>query len=128
MSLLITVVLFGIVFAYFATQNTSLVDVSVLNSVFTLPLYALALVSLLAGLLISAIISMIDGLSSSLALHQKDNSLKQKQQTVSEMSDKIRELELENARLKGRRDSIVDDSSTAGEKTKHFFRKLSNRV
>ena len=127
MGTLIITVLLGLVLAYFATQNTQSVSVNFAGNILTVPLYILAIVSVLIGLLISGIISMIDSLSSSLALHSKDTKIRQKEQTLEQLSAKIHNLEVENARLRGGRD-LAENHHTSHrveeEKPRSFFRRF----
>lgn len=107
MAALIITVLLGLLFAWFATANNQSVSVNVAGNLLTIPLYMLAIVSVLIGLLVSAIISAIDSLSSMFALRSRDNKIRQREQTVEQLSTKIHDLELENARLRGEADSIT---------------------
>ena len=86
MSTLVLTVLFGIAFAYFAAQNTGVVDVNMAGYALSLPLYAVALTSLLLGVGLSWVISLLNGIVTFFSGYRKDT--------------KIKELEEENIRLK----------------------------
>jgi len=114
MPTLILVVLSGILAALFATQNTD--PVSIIVASYTLndiPMYLIVLGSLLLGLLLSSIISLVNSISSSFTLislvnsisssftlHGKDAKIKETKKTLVELTKQIHQLELENARLK----------------------------
>lgn len=102
MIILILTVLIGIGFAYFATQNTIGVPVQIGNNFYSsVPLYAIALGSLLLGLAISGILRMIDWAATGLTLRGKDNQIRQTESTVEQLNKKIKDLEMENSRLRG---------------------------
>ncbi len=103
MMLLIFTVILGIGFALFATQNTIKVPVELGNIQYTgIPLYAVALGSLLLGLGVSAILRMIDWATTGLTLRGKDNQIRKSESTVEQLQQKIKELEIENARFKNK--------------------------
>jgi putative membrane protein len=128
MSTLIVIVILGIGFAYFATQNTSSVVVNALSNSFALPVYALVLGSILLGLLVSAIIYAFDNVATLFDLHSKDTKIAQKQQTVEELSKKVRDLEMENTKLKVRNDRDYVNEPTTTNKAKLFFQKLRHQM
>lgn len=102
--LLVTVIL-ALGFALLATQNTSGVTVNIWQYTFSnIPLYIVALGSLLFGLLVAWFISLFDGLANLLSLRHKDTQISEKERTVSHLEDRLRALELENAELKGTRE------------------------
>lgn len=99
---LIILVIFGLGMAFFATQNTIPTSISIANYRFTgIPLYMIAIGSLLLGVFISWIISITDAFSSTLAIHGKDSKIKDADRAIENLKEEIHELEIENARLKG---------------------------
>lgn len=102
MSTLIFIVLFGIGFAFLATQNTGVSTFNLLGYTWTLPMYLIVFGSLLIGFLISWIISSISALGTWFNIHGKDSKIRESQQTAAKLQSKIRELELENAKLQDR--------------------------
>lgn len=103
---LIVIFLFGLMVAFFATQNTNGVSVVVANSVFSsVPLYVVVLVSILFGLLLGAIMNLADSISSFFVLRKKDSALHHTQASIKDLEDKIHDLELENTRLKTESDT-----------------------
>lgn len=98
---LILTVVFGFAIAYFAIQNTAGVTVRFVNSTFGVPLYVVIVGSLLVGLLMAWLVSIANGIGSLLTIHGKDNELKASNKTVDRLAERVRELELENAGLRG---------------------------
>lgn len=99
---LIVIVLFGLGFAFLATQNIEVTRFNLLGYVWMLPMYVIVLGALLVGFFISWIVSSISTIGTWFNLHSKDSEIRESRQTVEQLQDKIRELELENAKLLGR--------------------------
>lgn len=101
MEVIILAVVVGSGIAYFATQNTSLVTLhfgpyTLLN----IPLYLVVTATLLLGLLLAWIFSLVNSLSSKITLHGKESKIKAAEKTIVELTKQIHQLELENVRLK----------------------------
>jgi lipopolysaccharide assembly protein A len=125
MATLIITVLLGLLFAWFAVVNTQNVSVNIANTLLTVPLFMLVIGSVLIGLLIAAVISSIDWISSSFALRNRESQIKEKEQTVEQLSTKVHDLEVENARLKGvDKDPVIIEKSRTEEKPRSFFNKF----
>jgi uncharacterized integral membrane protein len=92
--------IFGLAIGYFATQNTSPVTIQfgelVLESV---PLYMIAVGSLILGLLIGLIFYLARSVST-LRFVGKDHETERARRTVIELEHKVHALEAENARLR----------------------------
>lgn len=98
---LLTMILFAWVIAFFATQNTSGVSITLAN--FTLhgvALYVIVLASVLTGILLSSVISLIGTVSSALTIRGKEQKIREYEKRVDELKKKIHELSHENVRLK----------------------------
>lgn len=109
---LIVLVVFGIGVAYFATQNTQAVSITLAGYPLSgTPLYLIVLVSLLLGFVVSWIISLVDVISSALKIHGKDSAIKDSNKQISELTKRVHQLELENERLKGESGHPSDDKS-----------------
>lgn len=107
MSILIIAVIFGLWFTFFATQNSVPVSLQFGGyAVAGVPLYAIALGSLLVGLLISWVINMLEGASSFFKIASKDHSLHKMDDELDKLKAKIQELEVENAELKGKKEVV----------------------
>jgi lipopolysaccharide assembly protein A len=120
MATLIVTVLMGLALAYFATFNTQAVSINLANNLLVVPLYMLVIVSILIGLLVSAIISSIDSISSAFALKSRDSQIRQKEKTVEALEQRIHDLEIENAKLKGLR-GVVTDHDLKSEHRRSFL-------
>lgn len=109
---LIVLVVFGIGVAYFATQNTQSVSITLASyPVSGIPLYLIVLGSLLLGFVVSWIISLVDVISSALKIHGKDSTIKDANKQIAELTKRVHQLELENERLKGESGHPSDDKS-----------------
>lgn len=99
---LILLVILGLIFGYFATQNV--INVPITLATYTIkdvPLYIVLGITLLIGFGISWIINIIDSIAAMLKLRGKDSTIKNTKATVSSLEKRVNELELENANLKG---------------------------
>ena len=109
---LIILVIFGIGVAFFATQNTQAISITVANYPLTgIPLYLIVLGSLLLGFLVSWILSFFDVISSALKIHRKESTIKDANKQISELTKRVHQLELENERLKAESGHPRDDKS-----------------
>ncbi len=125
MSTLIIIVLYGLAFAYFATQNTAGVVVKLGDYIWTLPLYVVAFGSLLAGLLVSWIISVINSLLDWSEGRKMETAYQDTRQTVYDLSKRVHDLELENTHLRTLvNERPVQKTEVTEEKPKGFFRRL----
>jgi len=99
---LIVLVIVGLMYGYFATQNTAITPIMIAGYPITdTPLYLIIGATLLIGLLISWIISLSDWLMAALKLRGKDHEIRDVEKSNEKLSEKIKSLELENARLTG---------------------------
>lgn len=123
---LILIVLLGLGIALFSQQNSQTVGVVVGNYFFpAVPVYLVAIVSLLFGLFVSWILSVMDFFSHSLLLRRKENALHHADKRLSEMEHQIHTLEIENARLR----SETGESVQAEDRDEHqsFSEQLRER-
>ncbi len=112
MFVLVVLVLFGIGGAYFATQNTQTASITLANYSYSgIPLYLIALGSLLVGFVVSWLISLVDGVSSYFRIHGKDSALKDAHKEVAELTKRVHQIELENERLRAESGHPADDKS-----------------
>lgn len=122
---LIIAVIFGLVFSFFAIQNSVLVPLSFLGYRFTqIPLYVVILSSLFMGLFIAFLISLVRDLSALLLLRQKDSKIRQTNQTISQLTKRIHDLEIENAKIKGEHPTTTTSPITKPT----FSERLRNRL
>ncbi|OGM20635.1 hypothetical protein A2955_02950 [Candidatus Woesebacteria bacterium RIFCSPLOWO2_01_FULL_37_19] len=103
MIILILVIVFGITFAYFATQNTAFISLYfgpyVLPNV---PIYLVILGSMACSILIAGIVYLVRSLASNLTLSEKEGQLKSLKKELAEVTRTAHKLELENAKLKSK--------------------------
>ena len=102
---LIVLFLFGLGVAFFALQNTAGVMVNFGNMhIAGMPLFAVVVGSILFGLFISWMISLIDGVFSAVSMHGKNATIHDYQKTVNRLQERIHNLEIDNAKLQGERE------------------------
>ena len=103
---LVVLILFGILIAIFATQNTNPVDITLANyRIFAIPTYFIALAGLLVGVVASWVLSFFGAISSFMHTRGKDATIHNLEGNVHDMEKKIRDLEVENARLRGEKNT-----------------------
>ncbi len=99
MATLILVILFGIIIAFFATQNTAFASIRFLSYSFSVPIYIIVAGALLVGLLFAWIISLVKDIGNSLTLRGKEHKITDYKKENAELLRKIHQLEITNARL-----------------------------
>ncbi len=100
MATLIIIVVIGLFFAFFATQNTGNVSINFLNySLSEIPIYAVVIVSSLLGLFLSWILSMLKGIGTGFTLRGKEGKIKAGTKENEELTRRVHQLEIENAKL-----------------------------
>jgi len=101
METIIFAVIVGLGLAFFATQNTQGVLIHFLSFHWNaIPLYVIIIVALLVGLVLAWIFSLLQSFSSFLSLHNKENKLREAYQSITELTKRVHQLELENTRIK----------------------------
>ncbi|MCL4339230.1 lipopolysaccharide assembly protein LapA domain-containing protein [Patescibacteria group bacterium] len=101
MIVLLVTIVFGLGFAYFATQNTLSVTIHISNFTFYgIPLYLVILGSLLVGIILATIIHIIDSLTNFLILRKKENTLKELKKTIAQLIKRVHQLELTSEKQK----------------------------
>lgn len=102
---LILLVIIGLSFGYFATMNTMTIPVNIAGVTYNdVPLYIVLGITLLLGLALSWVISMVDSVYTSMAFRGKDRAIRDRERTVDSLSKQVHDLEVENAKLRGRLD------------------------
>lgn len=133
MLLLIFTLVVGLVIAFFASQNASTVNV-ILGGAFipNVPLYLIVLGAMLFGILVSWVISLFNNFSSFLAIRGRENKLRSSDETIAKLEARIKDLETENARLKGEnRAPIFRTETVADESLPHresFVERVRHRI
>ncbi len=108
---LITVVLFGLFIAYFATQNTGNISLNILNyTTPEIPIYIVVVGALLVGLFLSWLVSLANDIGTSFTVRGKENKIKNFKKENEEYLKRIHQLELENTKLMSQSNSSDDKS------------------
>ncbi|MDO8618778.1 MAG: lipopolysaccharide assembly protein LapA domain-containing protein [Candidatus Daviesbacteria bacterium] len=112
MATLIVTVLFGLIIAYFAIQNTGAISLNFLNyTVPSIPTYIVVVGALLVGLLLSWIISLVKDITTGFTIRGKESKIKDYGKENTELLKLNHQLELENARLMAETKAPEDDKS-----------------
>lgn len=111
LTLVITVVL-GLALAFFATQNTQTVDLNFSTYYLpNIPIYLVALIPLLMGLLASLVIHTIKDLISGFTIDDEKKEIKRLTQENAELTKRVHKLEIENTKLKAKNGEEFDEDS-----------------
>lgn len=103
MIVLLILIVAGIGAAVFATQNTITTSLTFGDYMLReIPVYLVALGSLLIGIFVSWVIHVINILSDRITTRGKDGSISNAKREIAELNKEIHKLELENTRLKTR--------------------------
>lgn len=103
MATLIVTVLFGLIIAFFATQNSGAISLNFLSyTIPGIPVYIVVAGALLLGLFLSWIISIVSSISTGLTLRGKDHKIKDIRRENADLTKRIHQLELENSSLEAR--------------------------
>lgn len=125
---LILALMAGLVFSFFALQNTQLVNLQFQNyMVEGIPLYIVAVSSMLIGVVISFAISLASSLSSQMTIFSKNQKIKATENSLSQLEDKIAKMEEENEKLRsqGETKPIIHQSPFARP---NLFQRLRHRL
>jgi biopolymer transport protein ExbB/TolQ len=128
---LILIVLVGLGIALFSQQNNQAVPLVIGNFFFpAVPVYMIVIFSLLFGLFVAWILSVMDFFSHSLLLRRKDGVINSAEKRVTELEDRVHKLETENAELRGaeRIDrSHVPAAHDVENSHRNFFEQMRDR-
>jgi len=99
---LIIYLILAIVFGYFATQNTEPISLTIAShKIEHIPLYIALGITLLVGLLFSWLNSLFDSFAATMKIRGKEHTIKDDKKIIHELTKKINQLGLENAKLTG---------------------------
>lgn len=103
--------IFGLAVGYFALQNATPVSIQVGELVFPdVPLYLVAVGSLIVGIVIASIFYLARTVSANMTVHGRHHhATTDNRETVAALERRIHDLEIENTRLKATHDSHVRD-------------------
>ena len=96
---IIFTIIFVILVAFFATQNTASVIINIPQYSWSVPLYLVVLISLLVGFVFAWLLHLLNAFASVFALRGKDNVIKKERKTNTELTNKVRYLEIEKVKL-----------------------------
>ncbi|HEX7042848.1 MAG TPA: LapA family protein [Patescibacteria group bacterium] len=117
---LFILIIFGLGLAYFATQNTGIVHILFGSYVLAgVPLYLIVIGSMLFGIFVSWLISMVDSVSSFMVLYGKDAALKRSQSVI----DKLKK---ENAALSKELEDLKEEVTDENKAIKDEFTKQNS--
>lgn len=105
MLVLVFAIVFGLGLAFFATQNTNGVTITLANYQLTdIPLWTIVVASILIGLLCASVFNVFNIISSAFKLHSKDTTIKGADKTIADLKSQIQSLKVENASLRSKKD------------------------
>lgn len=91
---LILLIIFGLGTALFATQNTGMVHITIANYLMNgIPMYVVVICSLLLGVFISWLVSLVDSISSTFTMYGKDSEIKKAHKTIDNLREEIHDLQ-----------------------------------
>ncbi len=98
---LILLLAVGAGIAFLALQNTELVSLTFLDyTVTNVPLYAVIIGSLFAGVSLAYVIYLVHSFSTAMKIRSQRKKIEQKKEEVVELTKKVHQLELDNEGLK----------------------------
>lgn len=104
--ILIVAIVFGLGLAFFATQNTNPVTITLANTpVHDTPLWIIVIVSLLTGLVMASVFNVFNIMTSMFKLHGKDSAIKGADKKIVNLKNENENLKVENADLKSKKAS-----------------------
>lgn len=100
---LILIVCIGLGIAFFSQQNTQTVSLTIGNYAFSpIPVYLVSIVSMLVGLFVAWILSLMDFFSTTLLLRRKDSVISRELKRIGQYEKEVAALKHQNAVLKDR--------------------------
>lgn len=110
---LILFIIFGLLFGYFATLNTSLVSLHFgIYSIDSVPVYLLVLVSLGVGTLFASVFYFLKSIGSAFALNKKEGEIRNEKKEIAELTKELHKLEIENTKLKTKNGGESEDEDS----------------
>src|SRR5690348_5985424 len=109
MEIILAAVILGLGIAFFALQNAISVPITLGSYHFaSIPLYFVAIGALLLGLFVAWIINLFSSIGNTFLFHRQNNRIKENDRIIQDLRDKIHNLELENARLRGQDTRVIE--------------------
>ena len=104
----IITIIFAIGVAFFATQNTVPVALNFFHYNMSVSLYLVVLTSILLGFIFAWLLHLMNAFTSLYALHGKDNEIKKEKKVNTELTNKVRNLEVERSKLEKEKTSATN--------------------
>ena len=102
---IVSIIVFGVLFSIFATNNTQTIDMSLGSYKITdIQLYLVVLIAIGIGVVIAGIYYLIHWLSVSMTMGEKDKEIKDYRKEINMLTKEVHKLELENTKLKSKLD------------------------
>lgn len=112
---LVFVIFFGVIFSYFATINTGLININLgYYQLQNIPIYLTVLISAAIGMFLAAILHFLKYLSAYFTLGKKERDLKDTNKRIAELTRDLHKLELENTRLRSEKGKEDFDEESLG--------------
>ena len=113
MSTLIILIIFGFGMAYFATQNTGLIHITFANFYSGgIPLYVVVVGSMLLGIFISWLISLVNSVTASFKMRKINAEIRDAYHTIDELTKKNTDLLKQNEHLlEGKEEQVIKDET-----------------
>ena len=108
MLVVIFTIIFAIGVAFFATLNTSLVNINIPGYNISVPLYLVVLISILLGFIFAWLLHLMNAFTSLFALRGKNKMIKKEKMVNTELTKKVDDLEIKNAKLENEKISKPD--------------------
>jgi len=113
MAILFILIVFSLGMAFFATQNQGIIHLTIANFYSAgIPVYAIVIGSMLLGIFISWLISLVNSFTSSFRMRKIHTEIRNANRTIDELSKKNAQLVKENTHLKGEKEEQVKDEDT----------------
>ncbi len=129
----ILAVALGILFTFLALENPAMVPVNFLGFFITLPIYIIAAIVFLSGIVVTLFFHIFDSLGSSIDLNSKESELKSALKTNQELTSQNQKLAIENTSLQEKLNNAnsklnKNKMEAAGQKINNFFDKVKHAL
>lgn len=112
MILFLIIMISGFIFAIFAAQNNTIVDLHIGSYyLYGVPVYLIALTSIWIGIIITWLINATGAVSSMWSMRSKEGKLKTSEQQIAELTKRIHQLELENLKFRKKLNIDIDEKT-----------------
>ncbi len=107
---LIFLLLAGAAITFVSLQNTGEITLTFLTFTFTnLPVPFVILGSVLVGVLLAYVISLLNSISTLMVIRTQDKKIRQEKNEVAQLTKRVHQLEIENVSLRNETDGQISD-------------------